>query len=244
MKNQVRLNFSQQHGFPGVIGCIDCTHVAIIPPPQNDAEHPEHLYVNRKNYHSINVQLICDANLKILNVNAKFPGSTNDAYIWSGSNVQNLLRNLHNAGHKDYFLLGDSGYPLRTWLLTPLEGDYVPGTPDYNYNVAHKNTRCKIECCNGVLKNRFRCLLKHRVLHVTPYKACKIINACIVLHNMCISNNIPEPNNDDLRDVDFGMFGGYEDEQQEANNIVRRINPELAEGQRSRRNLINRNFVN
>jgi hypothetical protein len=31
--NNVRLNFSQKHGFPGVIGCIDCTHVAIVCPP-------------------------------------------------------------------------------------------------------------------------------------------------------------------------------------------------------------------
>jgi hypothetical protein len=31
--NNVRLNFLQKHGFPGVIGCIDCTHVAIVCPP-------------------------------------------------------------------------------------------------------------------------------------------------------------------------------------------------------------------
>lgn len=44
---------------PGIIGCIDCTHVAIFPPHIQDPLHPEHLYVNRKQYHSINVQLVC-----------------------------------------------------------------------------------------------------------------------------------------------------------------------------------------
>ena len=38
---------------PGVIGCIDCTHIAIVK-PDND----EHLFFNRKGYHSLNVQMV------------------------------------------------------------------------------------------------------------------------------------------------------------------------------------------
>lgn len=37
----------------------------------------------------------------------------------------------------------------------------------------------------------FRCLLKDRTLHYKPEKATAIINACVVLHNMCITYNIP-----------------------------------------------------
>ena len=36
---------------PGVIGLIDCTHVTIIRPEENEVA-----YVNRKGKHSINVQ--------------------------------------------------------------------------------------------------------------------------------------------------------------------------------------------
>lgn len=50
--------FYENHRFPGVIGCIDCTHIAIFPPQVHDAVNLEHLYVNRKGYHSINVQLV------------------------------------------------------------------------------------------------------------------------------------------------------------------------------------------
>lgn len=48
-------------GFPGVCGCIDCTHIAIVAPSGNlgaENNYPEHIYVNRKNYHSINTQLV------------------------------------------------------------------------------------------------------------------------------------------------------------------------------------------
>lgn len=54
----ISIRFFEEYGFPGVIGCIDCTHVAIVPPKRDDPEYPEHLYVNRKGYHSINVQLV------------------------------------------------------------------------------------------------------------------------------------------------------------------------------------------
>lgn len=51
--------------------------------------------------------------------------------------------------------------------------------------------RVAIERCNGVVKMKFRCLHSDRVLHYDPETASKIINACIVLHNLAIENNVP-----------------------------------------------------
>ncbi|KAF0760944.1 putative nuclease HARBI1 isoform X2, partial [Aphis craccivora] len=54
--------FYRKTGFLGVIGCLDCTHIAIVPPSKNlnlnENRYPEYMYVNRKNYHSINIQLV------------------------------------------------------------------------------------------------------------------------------------------------------------------------------------------
>ena len=44
--------FYENAGFPNVFSCIDCTHVRIQAPTSN-----EHEFVNRKNQHSINVQV-------------------------------------------------------------------------------------------------------------------------------------------------------------------------------------------
>lgn len=65
--------------------------------------------------------------------------------------------------------------------------------------------------CNGVLKNRIRCLLKHRVLHYSPVRASSIINTCVILHNTCLGANIPEPEREPNLEVDFGI---YEDDQE------------------------------
>src|SRR6218665_1641467 len=51
--NATKAKFYQMAVFPNVIGCVDGTHVRILAPIEN-----EHEYVNRKNFHSINVQVM------------------------------------------------------------------------------------------------------------------------------------------------------------------------------------------
>lgn len=51
--------------------------------------------------------------------------------------------------------IGDSGYPLRPWLLTPFL-NAEPNTPEYRFNKTFCHARSCIERCNGVLKMRFR----------------------------------------------------------------------------------------
>jgi len=95
---------------PNIVGAIDEIRVRIKSPSTD-----EHLYASRKNYHSINVQGVCDSNLKFLNVVAKWPGATHDAFIWANSNLCEIFEN-RQIGNG--WLIGDSGYPLRPWLLT------------------------------------------------------------------------------------------------------------------------------
>lgn len=174
--NRMRTKFYQAYDIPGTVGVVDCTHIAIFPPSGN-----EHVFVNRKSYHSINTQLVCDINLKILNVNARYPGSVHDAFIWRNSNIkQSLEQASRNDNNFTYYLIADSGYPLRKWLQIPVP-NVVDGTPAARYNTQLCRARSLIERCNGLLKMRFRCLLKHRVLHYTPKMSGKIINACCVI---------------------------------------------------------------
>ncbi|VEN46119.1 unnamed protein product, partial [Callosobruchus maculatus] len=116
MKKKSELKKYMRHTrFPGVLGAIDCTHIGMVRPNQE-----EHNYVNRKGYHSKNVQVIADYNLRILNINARYPGSCHDAYIWRNSIIQEELSSCYLAGDHNSWLLGDSGYPQQPWLMRPI----------------------------------------------------------------------------------------------------------------------------
>ena len=54
-RQEIKQGFLEKGGFPGVIGCIDGTHVRIQGPSAHESD-----FVNRKGFHSINVQAICD----------------------------------------------------------------------------------------------------------------------------------------------------------------------------------------
>nr|CAI5838136.1 unnamed protein product [Callosobruchus analis] len=90
---EIQRRFMEATGFPGVLGAIDCTHVAILPPHEE-----EHNYLNRKNFIPRTYRWICDNDLKILNVNAQYPGATHDSFIWSQSAVKQHLEAAYNEG--------------------------------------------------------------------------------------------------------------------------------------------------
>ena len=79
-----KLDFYQNERWPSIVGLIDGTQIPLYTP-----FHPadEAVYVNRKGFHAINVQIVCDRNLKIFNLDAGFPGSCHDAYILRNSHV-------------------------------------------------------------------------------------------------------------------------------------------------------------
>ena len=52
---QIKRGFYDKGGFPGVIGCVDGSQIGIQGPTENEND-----YVNRKGFHSINVQAICN----------------------------------------------------------------------------------------------------------------------------------------------------------------------------------------
>ncbi|XP_041968773.1 putative nuclease HARBI1 [Aricia agestis] len=186
-RDTIKQSFFNKYGFPGVIGCIDGSHFKIFTPNKEE----EHLYFCRKHYHSLNVQMICDHNCNILSVNAKFGGATHDAFIWENSNINDYIQSLHRQ-NEIVWLLGDSGYPQRPWLMTPYL-DPPPNSMKEVYNGAHISTRVVIENTFGRLKNRWRCLHRDRTLHYQPEKCAQIILACCVLHNIALKYNIPDP---------------------------------------------------
>lgn len=130
-----------------------------------------------------------------------------------------------------YYAIIYIGYPLRPWLMTAiLHAD--DDSPEERYNTHFKSVRSIIERCNGVLKARFRCLLKHRVLHYSPPKCVEIIIACCVLHNICVMNNVDLPDDEEI-EIDNGVGQNLQ-----VNNIQNQRNQDLLAGRAIRQEIV------
>ncbi|XP_064477588.1 putative nuclease HARBI1 isoform X2 [Ornithodoros turicata] len=187
-KLQVKSGFHELAGFPGCVGAMDGTHVEIMQPSLSDPRCRDYNYYCREGFHSLNVLMVCDAARRILFLNARFPGSCHDAYIWSVCNLREAATTVFEEGE---WLVGDSDYPLQPWLMTPVPSPTAQD--EQSYNDAHNRARACIERCITELKVRFQCLHRRRPLHFAPGRCCSIINACAVVHNMCVAYNIREP---------------------------------------------------
>lgn len=67
----VKRKFHNIAGFPGVIGCVDCTHIPIKNPTRERGE----IFRNRKGWFSINVQIVCGPGMEIYDIVVRWPGS-------------------------------------------------------------------------------------------------------------------------------------------------------------------------
>ncbi|KAJ1208503.1 hypothetical protein NDU88_003888 [Pleurodeles waltl] len=135
----------------------------------------------------MNVQMVCLADQYISQVNAMLPGSVHDAYILPNSSISYVMGQLQR--HR-VWLLGDSGYPNLSWLLTPVRNPRTRA--EERYNEAHGWTRRVIERTFGLLKAKFRCLhMTVGSLFYSPRKVCQIIIACCMLHNLALRRQVP-----------------------------------------------------
>ncbi|XP_067838442.1 putative nuclease HARBI1 [Heptranchias perlo] len=102
------------------------------------------------------------------------PGLCHDSFILRESNILGLFHTLNT--------LGDKGYPLHTWLMTPLSNTI--SQQQRRYNDSHITTRSIIEHAIGLLKMRFWCLDRSGGALQYAARVGRTIVVCFILHNM------------------------------------------------------------
>ena len=170
-------DFYKIAGMPRVIGAVDGSLIPIRAPHDQ-----EHLYVCHKGFHAINTMAVCNAHLSFSNLVCRWHGSVHDSAIF---NTSMLHAHLEGEGEENGWLLGDRGYGIQPYLLTPFRPDSVSTQPQRRYQRAHVKTRNTIERAFGLWKARFRCLdASGGALQFKPSRCCTIITATAVLHNV------------------------------------------------------------
>jgi hypothetical protein len=181
--------------FLGVIGAIDGTHINLkVPMNQHDS------YANRYLSHSINLMAISTARKIFTYVFIGYPGSAHDSrvilnlsyylsYLFQVFSNSLFSLNIQRHGpqiyfpHERYHLIGDSAFPLRTWLMTPYRKTNNMPRIQKHHNSCLSSNRVCIEHAFGLLKGRWR-----RLFFINTYsisKAIEIVTVACILHNFC-----------------------------------------------------------
>lgn len=191
------------------------------------------LFRNRKGYFSLNVQTVCNSNLEITNVVARWQGSAHDSTIFNNSR---LRANFKDGTYGNSLLLGDSAYPSKQYLVTPLLNPQTAA--ERLYNESHIRTRNIIERLFGVWKRRFPILALGMRYHL--HRIMSVIVATAVLHNIARRNNDVVPDLDPELHIPLPwneMLG-------ECNiNINNRINNDEINGAATRTEIIHNYFA-
>lgn len=138
------------------------------------------------------MQAVVGKNLKFLDTAIGYPGSMHDARILRASNIFTKAENgeilkepvtFLNGVTVRPLLLGDGAYPLLPWLLKPYPINVILNRSQSRFNKTLSSARSTVERAFGILKARWRILLKR-----LDNKFCNIpevILTCCILHNFC-----------------------------------------------------------
>lgn len=178
--------------------------------------HDAEIYRTRKQWYGLNIQTVCDSNLKIRDIVARWPGSTHDQTIFNNSS---LKERFESGEFGPYILLGDSGYTIKPYLMTKLQQTQTPAENLFNESLIR--TRNVVERKYGVWKRRFPILKLGMRLKLDT--SMSIIVATAVVHNLAIEEHeeIPEEWLEDvIEDEDVALLPPRNDDN---GRIVRQL---------------------
>ena len=192
----VTSGFERMCGFPNVCGAIDGSLFPIKRFADFDG------WYCRKGFTAFNIQVVASPNKRIMSFSIR-NGSQNDQGIFKRSAFGRRCEELIPSGS---YLVGDAGYQLLPYLLTPYPIVEGMSRSEKLYNHLHSKTRIVVEQTFGLLKGKFR-IFRSELQHRTPETMAEIIMATFVVHNWFIdlhedegglSDEVTCPDDEDL----------------------------------------------
>ena len=138
------------------------------------------------------MQAVVGKNLTFMDTAIGYPGSMHDARVFRSSDIFQKAQNGEilteplttvNGVQIRPLLLGDGAYPLLPWLMKPYPNGAILNRSQRRFNKTLSSARSTVERAFGILKARWRILLKRldNLFENIP----EVILSCCILHNFC-----------------------------------------------------------
>ena len=220
--------------FGSVVGAIDGILIWILKPLLNEcflANCGEASFnCSRKDKYGLNMQAICDDELRFIYIDLSWPGSTADYMAWVTSAMcQEMELSLTSSKpklKKGLTLVGDNAYVKTKYMAVPIKGCKTEIEDSYNFY--QSQLRITIERAFGVLVHRWSIL--RGPMNVPLFKVVPVVHSLCKLHNYCI--------NERLRMKENSTLGGTTtDDANHLNRLVKASNKlRLPKGSKKKRN--------
>lgn len=184
---EIAETFYKKTNFPNCVGAIDGKNIRCTNPKKSGSK-----YFNYKNFFSVVLMAIVDANLCFIAIDVGAYGKEGDSFVFRDSPLGKKLYsdtlNLPaprclpntNTNPQPFVFVGDEAFKVHTNLLRPFPFRQLnPRRRVYNYR--HSRCRRSVECAFGVLANKWRVF--HTPILVEPDFIDDIIKASCILHN-------------------------------------------------------------
>ncbi|GBG68879.1 hypothetical protein CBR_g3577 [Chara braunii] len=217
----------ERKGFPGCVATIDCTHLYIEKPKK---EHVACYYDRTGQFLRRSCAITSAAFLMSLSVVPSWHDIRALKLSTLTSDYDNIVGILHgepatlrDGSSIDPYLLGDTGYPLLSWIMTPHPTNRSRSPEHVVFDDMYTTARSCIEHTFGFLKAIWRNFGRR---HINNLKIiCKVFMACCILHNILLDhkvdmNGLTANDNDDSDD----------DDSDDGRRRSRRAEPPLQEG--------------
>jgi len=198
-RRMISATCENEYNLPNAVGIIDGTHINLSQKPAIDGE----VFWTRKCRYSLNAQIVCDFNRRIIYYQVGWPGSIFDQTAFSQTKLF-----LHPSLYlnPNEYLIGDSGYAASKHMLTPFRNPAAEIPENALFNLEFSKARVIVEHTIGVLKARWSSLRGIRTQVKKQDDFSEILKQLVVtfiLHNICIGRNDDwqnERNSDDFTD--------------------------------------------
>ncbi|CAK1580953.1 unnamed protein product [Parnassius mnemosyne] len=180
--------FYKRTHFPHCLGAVDGKHIRCEKLNGAGSE-----FYNYKQYHSLVLMAVADANYYFISVDIGAYGSSSDSTVFKNSAFGKKLEGSQlilpsptylpkdeNGENMPYVFVGDEAFALSEHIMRPYPRRNLSVTQRvFNYRLTL--ARRFVECTFGILTNKWRIL--HRALDVKLTTCDQIIKACCILHN-------------------------------------------------------------
>ena len=182
---EIRRDFGQSSGglLSGCISTIDGWLVKVRCPTLDEVPNPGK-YMCRKGFFAMNVQAIVDKKKRILWSYIGEKGCVHDSTMFKNSTLYaHLMDKADQMLENKLYIVGDSAYALRGFLLCPFDNAKQYSDED-NFNFFLSSQRIYVECAFGEIDRRWGIFWKP--LEGTLEERRFTIDACFRLHNLIV----------------------------------------------------------